>query len=66
MRAGGGGDGLHARSLRCVAGHSRATPFPSPLASLQEFHPMSNTVYIGAKEYFPGIGKIGFEGRDSD
>ncbi|WP_017155026.1 xylose isomerase [Xanthomonas phaseoli] len=27
---------------------------------------MSNTVYIGAKEYFPGIGKIGFEGRDSD
>ncbi|MCC8646043.1 xylose isomerase, partial [Xanthomonas perforans] len=22
--------------------------------------------YIGAKEYFPGIGKIGFEGRDSD
>ncbi|WP_244672229.1 xylose isomerase, partial [Xanthomonas phaseoli] len=26
----------------------------------------SNTVYIGAKEYFPGIGKIGFEGRDSD
>ncbi|NJB91863.1 xylose isomerase [Xanthomonas arboricola] len=26
---------------------------------------MSNTVYIGAKEYFPGIGKIGFEGRDS-
>ncbi|MBB4730104.1 xylose isomerase, partial [Xanthomonas arboricola] len=30
------------------------------------FHPMSNTVYIGAKEYFPGIGKIGFEGRDSD
>ncbi|AAM39060.1 xylose isomerase [Xanthomonas citri pv. citri str. 306] len=32
----------------------------------QELHPMSNTVYIGAKEYFPGIGKIGFEGRDSD
>ncbi len=31
-----------------------------------EEHPMSNTVYIGAKEYFPGIGKIGFEGRDSD
>ncbi|MEC5197792.1 xylose isomerase, partial [Xanthomonas campestris] len=28
--------------------------------------PMSNTVFIGAKEYFPGIGKIGFEGRDSD
>ena len=27
---------------------------------------MSNTVFIGAKEYFPGIGKIGFEGRDSD
>ncbi|ALS93353.1 xylose isomerase [Xanthomonas oryzae] len=27
---------------------------------------MSNTVYIGAKEYFPGIGKIGFEGRESD
>ncbi|ASK90317.1 xylose isomerase [Xanthomonas citri pv. fuscans CFBP 6996] len=27
---------------------------------------MSNTVYIGAKEYFPGIGQIGFEGRDSD
>ncbi|UXA49333.1 xylose isomerase [Xanthomonas prunicola] len=27
---------------------------------------MSNTVYIGAKEYFPGINKIGFEGRDSD
>ncbi|MGW8276744.1 xylose isomerase [Xanthomonas axonopodis] len=27
---------------------------------------MSNIVYIGAKEYFPGIGKIGFEGRDSD
>ncbi|WP_416203673.1 xylose isomerase [Xanthomonas euvesicatoria] len=27
---------------------------------------MSNTVYIGAKEYFPGVGKIGFEGRDSD
>ncbi|MCC4609709.1 xylose isomerase [Xanthomonas campestris pv. zinniae] len=27
---------------------------------------MSNTVYIGAKEYFPGIGKIRFEGRDSD
>ncbi|WP_126969289.1 xylose isomerase [Xanthomonas sp. BRIP62411] len=27
---------------------------------------MSNTVHIGAKEYFPGIGKIGFEGRDSD
>ncbi|SOT98673.1 xylose isomerase [Xanthomonas arboricola] len=27
---------------------------------------MSNTVYIGTKEYFPGIGKIGFEGRDSD
>ncbi|KPN07637.1 xylose isomerase [Xanthomonas arboricola] len=27
---------------------------------------MSNTVYVGAKEYFPGIGKIGFEGRDSD
>ncbi|MBB3846202.1 xylose isomerase [Xanthomonas arboricola pv. zantedeschiae] len=27
---------------------------------------MSNTVYIGAQEYFPGIGKIGFEGRDSD
>ncbi|MBB4599111.1 xylose isomerase [Xanthomonas arboricola] len=27
---------------------------------------MSNTVYIGAKEYFPGIGKIGFEGHDSD
>ncbi|MBV6811721.1 xylose isomerase [Xanthomonas campestris pv. pennamericanum] len=27
---------------------------------------MSNTVYIGAKEYFPGIGKIGFEGRDSN
>ncbi|MBV6798674.1 xylose isomerase [Xanthomonas euvesicatoria] len=27
---------------------------------------MSNTVYIRAKEYFPGIGKIGFEGRDSD
>ena len=27
---------------------------------------MSNTVLIGAKEYFPGIGKIGFEGRDSD
>ncbi|OOX13116.1 xylose isomerase [Xanthomonas axonopodis pv. cajani] len=23
-------------------------------------------MYIGAKEYFPGIGKIGFEGRDSD
>ncbi|MCT8358763.1 xylose isomerase, partial [Xanthomonas citri pv. anacardii] len=22
--------------------------------------------YIGAKEYFPGIGQIGFEGRDSD
>ncbi|QGN63577.1 xylose isomerase [Xanthomonas oryzae] len=27
---------------------------------------MRNTVYIGAKEYFPGIGKIGFEGRESD
>ncbi|MCC5048037.1 xylose isomerase [Xanthomonas campestris] len=27
---------------------------------------MSNTIFIGAKEYFPGIGKIGFEGRDSD
>ncbi|WP_426803228.1 xylose isomerase [Xanthomonas campestris] len=27
---------------------------------------MSNTVFIGAKEYFPGIGKIGFEGRDSN
>ncbi|MCF8807976.1 xylose isomerase [Xanthomonas campestris pv. campestris] len=27
---------------------------------------MSTTVFIGAKEYFPGIGKIGFEGRDSD
>ncbi|TXD44647.1 xylose isomerase [Xanthomonas campestris] len=27
---------------------------------------MSNTVFIGAKEYFPGIGRIGFEGRDSD
>ncbi|AVU00753.1 xylose isomerase [Xanthomonas oryzae] len=27
---------------------------------------MSNTIYIGAKEYFPGIGKIGFEGRESD
>ncbi|MEA9903696.1 xylose isomerase [Xanthomonas campestris pv. raphani] len=27
---------------------------------------MSNTVFIGAKEYFPGIGKIGFEGRGSD
>ncbi|HBK45233.1 MAG TPA: xylose isomerase [Xanthomonadaceae bacterium] len=26
---------------------------------------MSN-VYIGAQEYFPGIGKIPFEGRDSD
>ncbi|UXA61536.1 xylose isomerase [Xanthomonas prunicola] len=27
---------------------------------------MSNTIFIGGKEYFPGIGKIGFEGRDSD
>ncbi|WP_195765520.1 hypothetical protein [Xanthomonas oryzae] len=26
---------------------------------------MSNTVYIGAKEYFPGIGKIGFEGGNA-
>ncbi len=33
---------------------------------MADSHPMSNTVYIGAKEYFPGIGKIGFEGRDSD
>jgi xylose isomerase len=24
------------------------------------------TPYIGAKEYFPGIGRIPFEGRDSD
>jgi xylose isomerase len=27
---------------------------------------MSTSVYIGAKEYFPGIGRIPFEGRDSD
>ncbi|MBN6103441.1 xylose isomerase [Xanthomonas sp. CFBP 8703] len=27
---------------------------------------MSNSVYIGAKEYFPGIGRIPFEGKASD
>jgi xylose isomerase len=27
---------------------------------------MSSTVFVGAKEYFPGIGQIKFEGRDSD
>jgi xylose isomerase len=27
---------------------------------------MSNQPFIGAKEYFPGIGRIPFEGRDSD
>lgn len=27
---------------------------------------MSSNVFIGAKEYFPGIGQIKFEGRDSD
>ena len=27
---------------------------------------MSNSLYIGAKEYFPGIGRIGFEGKVSD
>lgn len=27
---------------------------------------MSNSPFIGAKEYFPGIGQIAFEGRDSD
>jgi xylose isomerase len=27
---------------------------------------MSNDPYIGGKEYFPGIGRIPFEGRDSD
>ncbi|WP_448548682.1 hypothetical protein, partial [Xanthomonas translucens] len=25
--------------------------------------PMSNSFYIGAKEYFPGIGRIAFEGK---
>lgn len=27
---------------------------------------MSNKPFVGSKEYFPGIGKIPFEGRDSD
>lgn len=27
---------------------------------------MSNTVFIGEREYFPGIGEIPFEGRESD
>ena len=27
---------------------------------------MSNSIFIGAKEYFPGIGRIPFEGRGSD
>ncbi|TDK28706.1 xylose isomerase [Luteimonas aestuarii] len=27
---------------------------------------MSTTPFIGAREYFPGIGRIAFEGRDSD
>ncbi|MDR6675647.1 xylose isomerase [Xanthomonas sp. 1678] len=27
---------------------------------------MSNSVYIGAKEHFPGIGRIAFEGKASD
>ena len=28
---------------------------------------MSNTIYVtvGEKEYFPGVGRIGYEGRDS-
>ncbi len=27
---------------------------------------MSHSVYLGAKEYFPGIGRIPFEGKASD
>ena len=27
---------------------------------------MSNSYFTGAKEYFPGIGRVPFEGRDSD
>ena len=27
---------------------------------------MSRSLFVGDKEYFPGIGKIAFEGPDSD
>src|SRR5690606_26855078 len=40
-------------------------PFPFP-PDQQQGPDMSSNVFIGAKEYFPGIGRIKFEGRDSD
>lgn len=42
-------------------------PFgPSPLYTFEKVYIMSRTLFVGETEFFPGIGRIGYEGPGSD